>query len=191
MRPLVPHAVLLTGLAVTACGRGAPPQADSDAPARPPGVAVDPRTAPSATAQLAPVGGSGVAGTVRLADLGAGVRVTAQVSGLGEGDTFHAIQILATGSCDDLGETPPHFDPDGATHGPFDAPAGARHAGDLGNLRSYDGDARYDRLDPLLTLSGERSAVGHALVVRAGRDDAYTIPDGAPGAVVACGVLEG
>jgi Cu-Zn family superoxide dismutase len=191
MRPLVSHAGLLAVLATAGCGRDGQPRVDPDAPARAPVAAVDPRTAPSATAQLASVSGSGVEGTVRLADLGPGVRVTAQVSGLGEGDTFHAIQILATGSCGDLGEAPPHFDPDGAPHGPFAAPAGARHAGDLGNVRSYDGDGRYDRLDPLLALSGGRSAVGHALVIRAGRDDAYTLPDGAPGEVVACGVLEG
>jgi Cu-Zn family superoxide dismutase len=152
---------------------------------------VEAGSAAAARAVLAPVGDSGVEGTVRMVDAGLGVRVVAEVEGLPGADRLFALQVLATGSCDDLGDAPPHFDPDGARHGPFDAGRGDRHAGDLGNLRGYDGFGRYDRVDPLLALRGERSAVGHAVVVRAGPDDAYTPPDGAPGPVLACGVLEG
>ncbi len=190
-------AFLAAGFALAACGRADSPAAP-EAPAAERVADVDPATAPAAVAELAPIEGSGVSGTVRLTDLAApgsgsgspGVRVVALVSGLGTEDAFHGLHILAAGSCDDLGEEPAHFDPDGAPHGPFDAPSGARHAGDLGNIRSYDGDGRYDRLDPLVALSGPRSAVGHAVVVRAERDDAFS-RHGDAGDVLACGVLEG
>lgn len=152
--------------------------------------AVDVVTATGARAALAAVDGSGVEGTVSVADVGGSARVVAEVGGLPGGDRFFALQVLASGSCDDLGDRPPHFDPDGAPHGPFDAALGGRHAGDLGNLRGYDGSGRYDRFDPLLTLRGARSAVGHVVVVRAGPDDVYTPPDGDAGAILACGVLE-
>lgn len=188
-RPRV--AALLVAVAAAGCGDGAPGPEPTPDPGDPGHVvAVDPRAAPAAVATLAEVDGSGVEGTVRLVELGDGVRVTAEVGGLGGGDRFHALQILASGTCDDLGDAPPHFDPDGAPHGPFDAGAGQRHAGDLGNLRAYDGEGRYDRFDPLLTLDGPRSAVGHAVVVRAEADDVYSPPDGAAGPVVACGTLD-
>jgi len=180
-------AALAAALALAGCGRAGAP-ATPDLPPAEQVAAVDPRTAPAAVAQLSPVGGSGVEGTVRLADLGAGVRITAEVRGLDDGDHYHGLQILAAGTCDALGDAPAHFDPDGAPHGPFDAPSGARHAGDLGNIRGYGGSGRYDRLDALLSLSGPRSAVGHAVVVRADRDDAWS-RDGDADAVLACGVL--
>lgn len=183
-------------LVFAACGPADGPADERGAAGRDTGDAghvepVEPASAGAARATLAAVGDSGVEGTVRLVDAGVGVRVVAEVEGLPGADRFFALQILATGACDGLGDAPPHFDPDGARHGPFDAGRGDRHAGDLGNLRGYDGYGRYDRVDPLLALRGDRSAVGHAIVVRAGLDDAYTLPDGAPGPVLACGVLEG
>ena len=42
----------------------------------------------------------------------------------------------------------------------------------------------------MLALDGPRSAVGRAVVVREGRDDAASA-DGAAGDVIGCGVLEG
>jgi Cu-Zn family superoxide dismutase len=145
--------------------------------------------AAAAEAALEPVGGGGVEGTVRLTDLEAGVRVVANVRGLGGVDDFHALHVLAATSCDDLDLEPAHFDPDGAPHGPFDAPPGARHAGDLGNLRAYDGAGRYDRVDHVLALAGPRSALGRAVVVRAGQDDGWS-DTGNAGDVLACGILQ-
>ena len=142
----------------------------------------------AALARLDPVGESGVRGTVRLRQLDAGVRVRAEIDGLRQ-TRLHGLQILRASSCDapDLGA---HLGDDlGTPHGgPFRMP-GARHVGDLGNVRGGDGDGRYDRIDPVLRLTGTHSPVRRAVVVRAEADDA-TLPDGGAGGVLACGVFQ-
>lgn len=138
-------------------------------------------------ARIEPVGGDGVRGTVRLLRAEGGVRVTAELEGLSASE-YHGLQVLRGRDC---GASPAvHLGAEsGAPHGgPYSLP-GERHAGDLGNVRGDRGRGRYDRIDPVLRLSGTGSAVGRAVVVRASRDDAAS-PDGAAGAVIGCGVLE-
>jgi Cu-Zn family superoxide dismutase len=168
----------------------APPGAQEERQPARPQTSIDLPAAGRATASIGAANRSDVEGAARFVDLDAGVRVVVLVDGLGPAaDKFHGLQILAATSCDDLDDDTPHFDPDGAPHGPFDARRGARHAGDLGNIRAYEGAGRYDRVDPLVELEGPRSAVGRVIVIRAEPDDAWS-RDGSAGVIVGCGVIE-
>ena len=48
---------------------------------------------------------------------------------------------------------------------------GSRHVGDLGNIQAGDEKAEIDISDPLISLWGERSIIGRAIVVHEGTDD--------------------
>ena len=66
----------------------------------------------------------------------------------------------------------------------------SRHAGDMGNIEAdKDGHATLDYVDRTITLSGERSIIGHAVIVHEKEDDLKTQPTGNAGARVACGVI--
>lgn len=181
---------LLLALALVACEAPTPA---SEAPARSPETEALPidsavvRSAPSAEAAIRPVGRDGASGTVTLTEVEGGVRVVVRLAGLSEQE-FHALQILRGRDCD--ADPAVHLGAEAGTpHGGPYAPPGFRHAGDLGNIRADEGEGRYDRVDPVLALEGPFSAVGRAVVVRAGRDDASSA-DGAAGDVIGCGVLE-
>ena len=138
-----------------------------------------------ATARIEPVGRGRAEGTVRLRQLGDGVRVQADLRGLSQSQ-FHAFQILRGRDCD--ADPDVHLGAESGPHGgPYSLP-GERHAGDLGNVRGDRGRGRYDRIDPVLDLGGVGSPVGRAVVVRAERDDA--VSDDTGGAVIGCGVLQ-
>lgn len=177
-------------LGAVACHDPAPAPSPHDLPpsdrALPPDTA-DVQGVDGAVAQVEPVGDGRASGTVRLLQAAGGVRVTGEFRGLSQ-TGYHGLQILRGRDC---GADPAvHLGADAETPhgGPYSLP-GDRHAGDLGNVRGDAGRGRYDRIDPVLTLSGTGSAVGRAVVVRAGRDDAAS-PDGAAGEVIGCGVLQ-
>lgn len=176
---------LLLLLAACAPERPAPP---AEPPAEPPRIAsadtVDVQGVSAVRATLA----GGASGTVTLRAMEGGTRVLMAVDGLDE-DTYHGVQILSTRSCDDA-DGSPHLGDGRATHGPYDAVRGRRHAGDLGNIRADDrGRGRFDRIDPHVTLAGYLSAANRAFVVREEQDDGVTLPDGGSGGILACGVL--
>ena len=198
MRPAHPLSLAAAlALVATACEPAPPPpaapaadpadvRAGSTAGTLPPDT-VDVQGVAVARAQIAPVGGGGVSGSVTFARVEGGVRVKAALDGLSRSD-FHAFQILRGRDCS--ADPAVHLGADAGTpHGGPYAPPGLRHAGDLGNVRGDDGEGRYDRVDPVLTLDGTASLVGRAVVLRAGRDDASS-PDGAAGDVVGCGIAE-
>lgn len=142
----------------------------------------------SLKADLEPTQGHDVRGTVLFEPAEGGVRVRADVRGLGGGR--HGFHVHEVGDCSapDASSAGGHFNPTGALHGAPDAKA--RHAGDLGNLEaSTDGVARYERIDPMLALSGPDSILGRSVVVHAGSDDLTSQPSGAAGPRVACGVI--
>ncbi|PAP78078.1 hypothetical protein BSZ37_17365 [Rubrivirga marina] len=180
-------------LAATAC-EPAPPApapvvaADSMGMASPlPPDTVDVQGVTEARAVIAPVGDGEVEGAVTFTRVAGGVRVHASLEGLSASD-FHALQVLRGRDCD--ADPTVHLGAEaGAPHGGPYSPPGLRHAGDLGNVRGDDGDGRYDRIDPELSLDGTASLVGRAVVLRAGRDDAAS-PDGAAGDVIGCGIAE-
>ena len=190
--PMSAHAPLLfsAALLLAACaGERRAPRIESptvEMPDLPPDT-VDVQGVDRAVAEITPLDGSGVEGTVSFTRTGVGVRVLVYLTGLSQSD-YHGFQVLRGRDCDadlavQLGvET-------GAPHGSVYATPGDRRAGDLGNIRGDDGIGRYDRIEPLLTLDGTGSLVGRAVVVRERRDDGVS-PDGNAGGVIGCGIAE-
>jgi Cu-Zn family superoxide dismutase len=143
-----------------------------------------------ARATMESVDGSDASGTVTFTATDRGVLVSADLAGL-PADGLRALHVRAAGSCADPG---PLFNPDGAPLGSPLETRGGRPAGSLGNLRAGDdGDGRYEHVEPLISLAppvdDPASVLGRALVVYAAQDDFHTLPDGAPGAAVACGLI--
>ena len=188
-----PPLVLAALAALVGCAEPAPAPPVGTAAAGPTGAAVlppdtaDVQGVARAQAQIRPVGDGHVEGVVTVAAVEGGVRVLAQLEGLSR-EQYHALQVLRGRDC--AADPDVHLGADdGTPHGgPYSLP-GLRHAGDLGSVRGDGGTGRYDRVDAVLDLSGTRSPVGRAVVVRALRDDAAS-PGGAAGAVIGCGVLE-
>jgi superoxide dismutase, Cu-Zn family len=141
-----------------------------------------------AVAVLQPTKGNSVRGTVTYEAVENGVRVVADVSGLTPGK--HGFHIHEFGDCsaDDGSSAGGHFNPGGEKHG---APtAEMRHAGDMGNIEAdKDGHAKLDYVDRTMSLSGDHSILGHAVIVHEKEDDLKTQPTGNAGARVACGVI--
>lgn len=144
-----------------------------------------------ATANLSPTQGNEAQGTVRFVAQEGDVLVQANLQGLARGE--HAIHIHENGDCSaaDASSAGGHFAPDGSPHGgPFD-PDSDRHVGDLGNLQvNANGMAQSNRQDETLSLSGNDSIIGKAVIVHANSDDFSTQPAGDAGPRVACGVIQ-
>ncbi|MGW8370362.1 MAG: superoxide dismutase family protein [Gammaproteobacteria bacterium] len=173
---------LLASSVIAGCG-GEPESAIDAPPAA--------RIGNVATAELQPVGDSGVTGMVTFAELDDALRVEATVMGLSKGQ--HGLHLHEFGDCSapDASSAGGHFSPDDDPHGaPSDAVA-RHHAGDLGNLTAdADGTAHIAREDSELTLVGEYGVVGRAVVVHRGADDLTSQQSGDSGERVACGVIE-
>lgn len=131
------------------------------------------------------LGDSGVSGYVTFSRAGSLVVVRGAISGLEPGK--HGMHVHEGTSCDEPGT---HYNPTSTPHGSPDQPEELRHVGDLGNLVALDdGVALYERVDPILTLRGGQSIVGHVVIVHSGEDDYITQPSGNSGTPVACGVI--
>ncbi|MEM6288034.1 MAG: superoxide dismutase family protein [Bacteroidota bacterium] len=189
--PLTTHGGALAALlAVAACADPAPPPSlppdpTPTVPALAPDT-VDVQGVSRAMARIEPAGTGRASGTVRLRDTGVGVRVLAEIEGLSRSG-YHGFQVLRGRDCE--ADPAVHLGAEFAPHGSVYALPGERQAGNLGNIRADRGRGRYDRIDPVLRLDGTASAVGRAIVIRAGRDDA-TSAGGAAGDVIGCGVFE-
>ncbi len=143
----------------------------------------------TAVAKLAPTAKSTARGEVTFTQEAGGVRVVGSFSGLVYGD--HGFHIHEKGDCSapDATSAGGHFNPSGKPHAARDA--AERHVGDLGNLKADPyGLARVDFVDPHLSLSGDNSIVGRAVIVHEKADDFTTQPTGNAGARQACGVIE-
>ncbi|MEZ4452529.1 MAG: superoxide dismutase family protein [Nannocystaceae bacterium] len=145
-----------------------------------------------AVAEMAPLMGSGVEGTVRFTYGGEGeFRLDVDLVGLTPG--LHGLHIHEFGDCsaDDGTSAGGHFNPDAHMHGAADD--GERHAGDLGNIDAADdGKASLSRtLDTAyFSLGGGKYDVrGRAVIVHAMADD-FGQPLGNAGGRVACGVIQ-
>jgi Cu-Zn family superoxide dismutase len=141
-----------------------------------------------AVAQLHPLEGSGVSGTVTFAQVEGGVKVSAKLSGLTPG--AHGFHIHEFGDCSapDGTSAGGHFNPTGEPHG---APTDAhRHAGDMGNITAAaDGTASLEYVDSHVSFDGATSILGRGVIVHAKADDLKTQPTGNAGGRVACGVI--
>lgn len=147
-----------------------------------------------ATAVIDGLDGSGVSGTVTFREADGATMIRLRLTGLAPGE--HGFHVHEGDSCGpDSTGTPGgaaggHFNPLVSTHGAPTAPPSDRHAGDLGNITANaEGVAAGTLVDSLLTLSGATSAIGHAVVVHAGRDDLTSQPSGDAGARVGCGLV--
>ncbi|MEM1056146.1 MAG: superoxide dismutase family protein [Bacteroidota bacterium] len=139
------------------------------------------------TAARAEIEGA-VTGTVTLRGFPDGTRILMDLDGL-RPNRYHGVQILSIRTCE--GATEAGLLGEGrASHGPYDAPAGRRLSGGLGNIMGDDrGRGRFDRIDPNVTLTGYLSAVDRAVVIRERQDDGWTEPSGGAGDVIGCGTL--
>ncbi|WP_333840603.1 superoxide dismutase family protein [Pelomicrobium sp.] len=144
---------------------------------------------PSATAELKPLKGSGVNGTVHFTQKGDKVLVVAEVKGLKPGP--HGFHIHEKGDCSapDGMSAGGHFNPHGKKHGGPNDPD--RHAGDLGNLvADASGNAKLTLETADLSIgSGPGNLLGRSVIVHADPDDFKTQPHGNAGARIACGLI--
>jgi Cu-Zn family superoxide dismutase len=138
-----------------------------------------------AVAVLHPTDGFDAKGTVYFTAVENGVQVTAEISGLSEGNKgFHIHQY---GDCTAANGTSAggHFNPEGMDHaGPTDA---IRHMGDMGNITANaQGNAMIDYVDKTIHIN---MILGRGVIVHNGEDDLSSQPSGAAGPRVACGVI--
>uniref|UniRef100_E1CPU9 Superoxide dismutase [Cu-Zn] n=1 Tax=Polyandrocarpa misakiensis TaxID=7723 RepID=E1CPU9_POLMI len=134
-------------------------------------------------------------GTISFVQNGGTCEISGKVSGLTPGNHgFHIHQYGdRTSGCTSTGG---HWNPTGADHGaPTDA-SDKRHYGDLGNITADEnGVANIQMTDKLVTLTGENSVIGRAVVVHADEDDLGKggFPDskttGHAGGRLSCGVI--
>uniref|UniRef100_H2YL26 Superoxide dismutase [Cu-Zn] n=1 Tax=Ciona savignyi TaxID=51511 RepID=H2YL26_CIOSA len=140
-------------------------------------------------------GEQGVTGIVKFSQQadGSPCKITGELTGLAAGKHgFHIHQYGDhTNGCTSTGG---HFNPQNKEHGAPDV--SERHFGDLGNVTAdASGTATVDITDNLVTLTGEFSVVGRAVVVHAGEDDLGlggfedSKTTGHAGGRLACGVI--
>jgi Cu-Zn family superoxide dismutase len=194
---LVAAVVAAVVLYVMISRRPAPPaEVSPDREEEPaPAIAEPPREEPGprvAVADLQPVGGSKVTGTVTffaLADDG-GVRVEHKVKNLPPGR--HGFHIHETGDCTspDGASAGGHFNPEGTPHGLPEADAA--HAGDMGNVVSNVlGRSKGVRVNKRATLGGGPADIlGRAVAIHEKQDDGTAQPAGGAGRPIACGVIK-
>jgi len=135
-----------------------------------------------------PTQGNKVSGTVTFTKVDGGVKVVADIKGLTKGK--HGIHIHEFGDCSspDGNAAGGHYNPVTKSHGaPVDA---NRHAGDMGNIEAdANGNGHLEYVDKTMTLEGEASIIGRAMIIHADEDDLKTQPTGNAGARQACGVI--
>lgn len=185
MRP-IKLVLLASVLTVAACAHGGISEpAQTSEPAHKPSTI----RSPAAKAVLIPTSGNDVQGVVTFTPSAEGMVVHADVTGLTPG--AHGFHIHETGDCSapDGTSAGGHFNPTEHEHG---APADThRHAGDMGNIIADEsGHGVLEWTDPDMTVDGEKSIIGRAVIVHADEDDYATQPTGNAGARVACGVIE-
>ena len=199
--------LLAAAVATTGCkkdedkGAGAPAAEDTPPATQTPPVQPEEQTAEqppageaggTATATLQPAKDKKVSGTVTFTEKDGSVEVAVDIQGLTPGP--HGFHVHEKGDCSapDFSSAGGHFNPQGHPHGPPDAPADKRHAGDFGNLTADEsGNAKTTLTMEGVTLAeGESSVVGKAVVVHEKADDLKSQPSGDAGGRVACGVIE-
>lgn len=142
-----------------------------------------------AQAELQPTKGSKVEGKINFQKTENGVRVKGKVKNLTPG--LHGFHIHEKGDCSapDATSAGGHFNPHDKNHG--GPKSDEKHAGDFGNIKADDkGVAKIDFVDPDLSLAGEASILGKAVIVHEKEDDLKSQPTGDAGGRVACGVIK-
>ncbi|HUR44410.1 MAG TPA: superoxide dismutase family protein [Candidatus Saccharimonadales bacterium] len=143
----------------------------------------------AAVAELNPTQGSNARGKVSFSQVGNGIRVVADVSGLTPGN--HGFHIHEKGDCSapDGSSAGGHFNPYGMPHAAMDADQ--RHVGDFGNIvADRSGNAHADFIDVRISFSGLANIVGRGVIIHANPDDLVSQPAGNAGPRAACGVIQ-
>lgn len=143
---------------------------------------------PTATATMESKSGSNVTGSVKFTQLTDGVQVAIDLAGLTPGP--HGFHIHEKGDCSaaDATSAGPHFNPTSQPHGAPDA--AAHHMGDFGNLVADDkGEVHQKSVISWISLEGNDTIVGRAVVVHNDPDDLTSQPAGNAGSRIGCGVI--
>lgn len=140
-----------------------------------------------AVAEIKSFKGNQIKGIVTFTKVSNGIRVVADVQGLAPGK--HGFHVHEFGDCSGEGAAAgEHFNPTHRAHGGPDS--AERHVGDLGNLiADENGHAHYERVDTLISLSGENSILGRSIIIHSDPDDYTTQPSGHSGNKIACGLI--
>ena len=145
---------------------------------------------PSASAQLTPTKGNTTTGSVTFSQIGAKVRVSADISGL-KPNAEHGFHVHDKGDCSsgDGMSTGGHFNPTAQAHGAH--ASGAHHAGDLQSITAdVDGRAKLIFESTSITVgTGASNIIGRGLIVHRDPDDYTTQPTGNAGPRLACAVI--
>ncbi len=142
-----------------------------------------------AVAVIHPTEGNEINGVVKFTQTDEGVRVEATVYGL-PAESLHGFHIHEYGDCraPDALSAGGHFNPTDMPHGgPTDT---ERHLGDLGNIPTdEDGVGYLEYVDEKISLRGEHSILGYAVIVHEDQDDLVSQPVGEAGPRKGCGVI--
>jgi Cu-Zn family superoxide dismutase len=163
--------------------------ASSNGSSTAPATSTSTQTPLMASAEVNPLQGSNVHGTVQFIQDASGTRVIADITGLSPGE--HGFHIHEKGDCSapDGSSAGSHFNPSGTQHGaPGTAP---HHAGDLGNLiADASGNAHLEVTSSDFSLDGPNSILNRSVIVHAKKDDLATQPSGDSGGKIGCGVIQ-
>ncbi|MBI3551573.1 MAG: superoxide dismutase family protein [Elusimicrobia bacterium] len=133
--------------------------------------------------------GSSLAGMVKLEDTSAGLKVTAELTGVPAGD--HGFHIHEFGSCDDAGKAAgSHYNPNKTHHGMVVKDGVKKaHAGDMGNITAgAEGKAVLQVVIAKVSLNGKNPVAGRAVILHEKADD-FGQPAGNAGGRIACGTI--
>ncbi|NNF18905.1 MAG: superoxide dismutase family protein [Flavobacteriaceae bacterium] len=143
---------------------------------------------------MEPKSDSDVKGDVTFREEEGKVMMTANLSGLSEGE--HAIHIHENADCsaDDGSSAGGHWNPTAEPHGKWGAEEGF-HRGDIGNFTAdAEGNATVEFSTEMWCLGCEdetKNLMGKAVIVHQGTDDFTSQPSGAAGARVSCtGIIQ-
>ena len=200
MRLIHTSLFLASALALSACNKGAEPDAapaDSITPPAATAPVADPAAPPEmakpiATAQLQPTKDSTVAGTINFTLVDGQLRASGDISGL-KPDSEHGFHIHEKGDCSapDGSSAGGHFNPGSSEHGSIST--AMHHGGDMPNIKAdAQGNAHID--GPVASnvnvgVGDGFDIVGRGLIVHADPDDYKTQPTGNAGARLACAVI--
>ncbi len=145
---------------------------------------------PMAVAMLHPTSGSQAVGMVHFQQMADGsVEVKVDLKNVPPG--VHGFHVHDKGDCGDNGNAAGgHFNPMSMPHGAPDAVS--HHAGDFGNVTAdASGTVSATFTTHSVTVTaGDKSVVGHAVILHGNPDDLTSQPSGNAGPRIACGVVQ-
>jgi Cu-Zn family superoxide dismutase len=144
---------------------------------------------PTATAVIQSKSGSNIQGSLNFSQSGDIVLVSGYISGL-KPNSAQGIHIHEKGDCtaSDAMSAGGHYNPESTQHGRHDLPM--HHAGDLPNIVSdANGNVRYLAKLKTISLIGDSSILGRALVIHRDADDYTSQPSGNSGPRIGCALI--